>query len=158
MKEASDETRRVGGPPLGADLRLNAALLCERVLEEKDGTVSVIRIAERLKIDIAGTFPRGDKVALGIPVVLLLVFKRESEEASEYVVAVTATTPAGREIPIVETELAIVSGRGKGADLILSFTFPVTGHGLYWVSVTADEQLLTRVPIEVVVAATPTSA
>jgi hypothetical protein len=125
--------------------------MCERVLEERDGTISVVRIAERLRIDAAGEFPETNEPSVGIPIVLLLVFKRESEGASNYLIRITATSPAGRVTQIVETELVIGIGRGKGTDLILRFGFPVSGGGLYWIGVTAEDELLTRIPIDVVV-------
>jgi hypothetical protein len=131
-------------------LRLNAALICDQVLEDKDGTVSVVRIADRLTIDVVGQLPDTDEPVIRIPSTLFLVFKRETEEPSDHRVQVTITSPSGVESLGGESLFSIGRGPGEGTDLVLRFEFPVTRLGLYWVNVSADSQLLARVPIEVV--------
>jgi hypothetical protein len=136
-----------------ATLRLNAALICERVLEERDGTLSIIRIAERLAVDVTRLPSEGNEPFVHVPGVLVLVFKRDSEAATEHRIHVRGTDPSGREILNVAAPLRIAAGAGRGADLIIRLSFPVSSEGLHWVDVAADEHLLTRVPIEVVIRA-----
>jgi len=142
-------------PSDAATLRLNAALICERVLEEKDGTLSIIRIADRLAIEVAGQLSDSDEPLVRVPGVLVLVFKRDTENASEHRINVSGTDSSGREVLSVEAPLRIAAGAGQGFDLIVPLAFPVSGGGLYWVNVAADGQLLTRIPIEVVIRSRP---
>jgi hypothetical protein len=139
---------------VATDLRLNAAVLCERVLEETDGTISVIRLAEHLVIDVSRGNASGAST-IAVPTNLLLVFKRESEEPSEYQLALRVTSPTGREVTIAEIDLAIGSGYGRGIDLIIPFDFPASGAGMHWFAVWANGEVLTRMPIEVLTTKVP---
>jgi hypothetical protein len=138
------------GIPSAPTLRLNAALICEQVLEDKEGTVSVVRIADRLTIDVVGQLPASDEPVIRVPSTLFLVFRRETAKPSDHRVRLTVTSPSGVESTVGESTLKIGEGLGQGTDLVLRFEFPVSRLGLYWVNVIADDQLLARVPIEVV--------
>jgi len=59
----------IGGP------FLQIAVFCEKVLDEKDGVVSAIRIIERLKFSASGEGAPEKMPPMNIPIVLLVRFK-----------------------------------------------------------------------------------
>jgi len=132
---------------------LTAALICERVLIEKDDVLSPIRIIDRLINQtltiIAGGAPTPPEPEPD-PVTLTLFISLKSGKArGTHQVKIALEQPSGiksrpQELPV------LFEGEDKGANLILPFRIKPDPEGLYWFHILLDDELLTRIPLRVI--------
>ena len=125
---------------------LNSAVLCERVLQEQDGTASLIRIVDRIIVFASGP----DEAIAPQPVGLFafLNFRSGKARGSHYVV-IQQERPSGVRQP--ETKLSVLfEGEDRGVNLIVSLNVVADEEGLHWFDIGLDEMFVTRVPLRVV--------
>ncbi len=131
-----------GGPYLAA------AVLCEKVLQEKDGVVSAIRLVDRFVITASGAQPPGQMPKINLAMTALIIFKSGDARGSR-TVAIKPIMPSGRVLP--ETLLPMfLEGDDRGANLIANIKLEVSEEGLYWFEVSCNDDFVTRVPLRVV--------
>lgn len=142
------EADEVGEAPPGGPY-IAAAFLCERILDEKDGVLSAIRIIDRFLVSVHG--PLG-VVPTELPprvlsFVLLLSF-RSGAARGRHTVTLRPEKPSGQRMD--ETSFPVLfEGEDRGANLILPTEFEVNEEGLYWFDVLVDGRLMTRIPMRV---------
>lgn len=126
---------------------LQIAAICERVLEERDGVMSVIRMVDRFTID-AGPDDPPDMQPRILPLMVLIIFKAGAATGS----AVVGIQPEGPDgIKRAKIELPVLfEGEDRGVALRLNIALEVPVAGLYWFDVTVDRELSTRIPVRVV--------
>lgn len=122
------------------------AVFCERVLEEKSGVLSIIRIIDRINLSAAADAP---ETMPEFPLKLTAVVSIKSGFLKgKYTVTVKPQTPSGESLPPVELPI-LLEGDDRGANLVLRFAFNVKEEGLYWFDVLVQGTLLTRVPLRI---------
>ena len=126
---------------------LAAALLCESVLQEKDGRLSVIRINNRITIT-AGTGAPEKMPPSTISATALISFRAGFARGS-YSVRLQPITPSGKRLPEVSLPI-LLEGDDRGQNLILPIRLQAAEEGLYWFDVRLNERLLTRIPLRLV--------
>lgn len=127
---------------------VTAALFCERILQEKDDTLSVMRVADKLTLQVPpGGFPEGIKPA--IPVIFFLSLK-SGPVVGQRNVTIRAIKPGGRPAKEVQTLPINFLGQDQGQNYIVNIMLGVEEFGLYWFEVVFDEQVLTRTPLMIV--------
>lgn len=129
---------------------LNAALLCERVLNEKDGVLSVVRIIDRLTITV---FASGTAAPETLPpgivnVQALVIFKAGLFKGSAPV-RLVINSPSGQVIGESSADV-FFEGDDRGVNLISQLQLQVHEEGLHWVDVHCLGQLFTRIPLRVI--------
>lgn len=125
---------------------LAAALLCEKVLVEKDEVLSAIRIVDR----IIHTARAEIMPPLNVDLRLLLVFKSGPAHGSRNV-TVRLAQPSGRVQQPVMLPIFLEGGDGdRGANLLIEVRFQALEDGLYWFDILLNEELITRVPLRIV--------
>ena len=126
---------------------LAAALFCEKVLQEKDGVLSLIRVVDRI---IHGGGPAAPERMPPITANLALVIALKSGFArGSYAVTVQPTTPSGRGLPAT-TLPVLLEGEDRGANLLGNLALQLEEEGLYWFDILFERRLLTRIPLRVV--------
>jgi hypothetical protein len=129
------------------------AAFCERVLEEKDGVLSLIRIIDRLTHTATGADAPSDMPPLNYQMSLVLALKNGQARGS-HDLRVVRELPSGireeSEAPTFRIPFEGEGDRGQNLVLQLQLTFPL--EGLYWFDVFLDDQVLTRIPFRVVYA------
>jgi hypothetical protein len=125
---------------------LAAAFLCERVLQEKDDVLTAIRIIDTLYVSIPPNLPPEAKPV--IQITALLGFKKASpsSEIEKHQATVRLRSPLGKEIPENSRDLFFQPGDIAGANLILNINMEVEEFGLFWLDVSVDGELVTRIP------------
>ena len=135
---------------------LNMAFICERVLQERDGVISAIRIIDRLThaipggdVDVMAPFP--------YQFTLLLGFK-SGEALGNYQISIQPIRPEGNEkmaaaVYTVNFETPADRGVGICANMQIQFDVP----GLWWFDVYLTElsglkliRRVTRIPLRIV--------
>jgi len=129
---------------------LAAALLCEKVLVEKDEVLSAIRIVDRIVHTARGASAPELMPPLNVDLRLLLVFKSGPAHGSRNV-SVRLAQPSGRVQQPVLLPIFLEGGDGdRGANLLIEVRFQALEDGLYWFDILLNEELITRVPLRIV--------
>jgi hypothetical protein len=137
---------------------LTAALLCEKVLLEKDGSVSVIRIADRITLQMQG--PPGTNLAglatqpSGIdPVpifnITCLVALKSGPAVGDYTLRLRFKAPSGKEQADPIEQPVTLKGKDHGQNCVIQLYIVAQEEGLHWIQVMLDDMELTRIPLVV---------
>jgi hypothetical protein len=153
-------------PELDQGPYLAAAILCETLLREEGGVLSLIRVIDQVTI----TAPQ-EVLASGQPIpyktVLVISFRAGAFEgpatigyravgpSGTVVVGPSGVTTERRDYPV------LFEGRSRGPNTGVNFnveiTLGLTEPGPYWFDIFLDDERVTRVPLQVVLEQTPSS-
>ncbi len=140
-------------PEEGGGPFLQAAFICERVLQEADGVVSAIRIIDRLFVQPGP----GQQAAAAMPAVLmshtLLVTFKSGSARGRFTAKLVFRGPSGLKLQEVSVPV-LLEGEERGANLIIPYHIQVDQEGLYWFDVYFEGKLMTKIPFRVVYQAT----
>jgi hypothetical protein len=137
-------------PDFGPGPYLVGALLCERVLTEKDNVKSLIRLLD--KIVVTATGPEAPEVMspFNHSMTIWVAMKRGSDGRSRRVV-VTGVEPPSQVRTVLFDQVVDFSGDiGSGIDVLGNIVLHAEQPGLHWFDVHIDERLITRMPLLVV--------
>lgn len=124
---------------------VTAALLCEKVLQEKDESLTLIRIADRVQYRLEGV-PEGLKPVIQIQG---LVSVKSGPVIGDHTIRIVVERPSGQRKE-VHTQPIKLLGKDQGQSLILTIGLGVETDGVYWFDVIFDDdELLTRIPLTV---------
>ena len=127
---------------------LIVAAFCEQVIEDKSGVISLIRIVDRLTVDV-----RGSNVPEDMPVQTLnwtlFISLKSGEVGGSYPIRIEPVLPSG-ETRRSFTMSAHLGGGNLGQNIFSRIVMPLPMPGVYWFRIYFDEELLTQVPIEVI--------
>lgn len=129
---------------------ISAAFFCERVLHEKDGVASYIRVIERCTITGA---------ADSIPVTLintnLVINLTAGIYSGRAKIVITPLSPSGKQLPSLAIPVNFEGDDVRGIEIKIPVALPVEEQGVYWFEISvliSDEKpvVLTRIPLRVV--------
>ena len=130
--------------PLAPSLRIGA--LCERVLEEKDGTLSIIRLIDRVIItaegkDVPKELPPGQ-----VPLTAIMSWFNGlgNYEARIHVDFPDSSSFESPTLPFYLDSL------DKVQNLIVRLVLPVKRPGVYWFNFVLGDEIKSRVPLRVI--------
>ena len=129
---------------------LTAALFCERVLDEKDGVKSLIRVIDRLVIQAHGsgapeTMPPFTRELIGV-----LMFK-SGEARGPVLIRATLTEPSGlTRLEDAWRGTVHFEGGTRGHTVTLRMNMTFDAPGAYWFNLYIADRLTTRMPYEVI--------
>lgn len=133
-----------------------AALLCERVLQESDGSLTAVRTADMLTVTPVGEpIPEGATLVGAAPRLFLLLSFRGGTLGSKHVVTLTGHSPSGatETFPPMEGELTTtVPGAVPGFNFIVQVQAGWQHQGVYWFEVRLDGRRVSVVPLLLVIA------
>lgn len=116
---------------------IRAAILCERVLCEVDGSLSAIRITH------------GGHVGGSTSLVMLLMLVRGDVAPGQSIALLQIQDPTGEFIATKQIVLDLDRGGPEQASsLVIDLTFEPSSIGVYWFRICwgVDQRVLTRVP------------
>lgn len=133
------------------------ATLCERVLTEGDGVLSIIRIVDRLIQTATGPEPpeQMPPFLVGDRDLRMVIALKSDQARGRVTVKIVVEDPSGARIPVGESDVTLQPGN-LGANFNIGLNFAVQHEGVYWFDVllggprNQQDQLMTRVPLEVV--------
>jgi len=130
---------------------VNAAFFCEKVIEDKEGVISAIRIVDRLTNTVVGpgALPEMPPMLMQLTLVVTL---RSGSARGRSEVRITVERPSGFRADLASALSVFLEGEDRGANLILNLGLTFTEEGLYWFDVYVDEALATRVPLRTIYA------
>ncbi|SRR6266851_4893731 len=125
-----------------------AALVCEKVLQEKDDVPSIIRIVDTFTVTVPPDLPADAKS--GIQITGFLAFKKASlsTEPEKHHVAIRVRSPSGKEGPLQRVDLLLKAEPFAGTNVTLNMSHPIGEFGLFWIDVFLDdeEEPITQIP------------
>lgn len=129
---------------------LTAALLCEKVLQEQDGALSVIRVIDQVTHTAAGADVPQQMPAFILSLTALIALKA-GQARGRYAVKLRPEDPSGTQLGTMEMPVQF-QGEPSGANLVLEINLQVGLEGRYWfdvlfVAAPGEERLLTRIPL-----------
>ena len=133
--------------PINGGPYLIAALLCEKILQEKDETVSIIRMIDRVTLTAQASLSPETLPPTPFNLSALISFKSGSARG-RHTVKWRIETPSGIKLP--EQLLPVLfEGEDRGVNLILNINIVVDQEGVYWFDVLLEDQLITRIPLRI---------
>lgn len=124
------------------------ALICERVLEEKDGVISPVRVIDRIMVH-PPTGPHASSTMPGVPLDLRLVISLKSGSArGRSTITLRPEKPSGVRMDAIGFPV-LLEGEDRGVNLIVNLGLQVEEEGLYWFDVLFEDELLSRIPLRV---------
>lgn len=134
---------------------LISAMLCDQVIEGKDGALSAIRIVDKIILAEVGPglqapagLPAGARIGPHQIQFTLLVVLKSGDFRGRGKVGVVPVAPSGKALGRRDVEVELHGG-GHGVNVIVRGAFPPTEYGLYWFDVYFNDRPLTRSPLEV---------
>ena len=124
---------------------IQLAALCERVLQEQDGVVSLIRVVDRYTIQE----PQKGKPPAPIQPTAVILFKA-GFATGKYYIKLKMHTPSGKILP--EQEFPILfEGNDRGAGIVAVMNLVLEEEGLYWIDVNLQDAAapVTRIPLRI---------
>lgn len=144
----SDQSRKeikmdgIGGP------FLQMAVFCEKVLQEKDGVMSAIRIVDRFMHTLSGAQAPDSMPPLRIDVSLLIGIKSGNFRGKKQL-KITPTAPSGQVLPGFSGPI-LLQGDDHGAAIVVRYLFEAKEEGLYWFTLELDGEFLTKLPLRII--------
>jgi hypothetical protein len=126
---------------------LSTAVLCERVLEERDGVVTLVRLIDRFTIVSQG--PEAPATLPPTPIGLTaVVWLRSGEARGSQTLKIRPELPSGQSLDAVQLTVHF-EGEERGTRSVFTLNLVAEQEGLYWFDVLLDDTLLTRIPFRV---------
>jgi hypothetical protein len=126
---------------------LQVAVLCEKVLQEATGTLSAIRIVDRVTATAQSQGAPETMPPVNISLTALIVF-RSGDAKGTYAVTLQPVFPSGLKPQYISAPI-LLEGEDRGAHLIFDLNFQAREEGLYWFDVSIKGELVTRIPLRV---------
>ncbi len=142
LQEEMDMQNSVGGP------FLQAAVFCEKVLDEKDGAISAIRIIDRLTFTATGANAPEKMPPMPLSITLLVRFK-SGDATGKHELKVKPVSPSGKELPVF-TFPFVLGGGELSANMILGYSAKFGEPGVYWFEVMIGDKLYTKVSLNII--------
>ena len=134
---------------------LQFACLCEKVLQESDGVMSLIRVVDQVMQTATGTEVPDQMPPFVIENLKLVIALKGGKARGRYAVKIRPEDPSGSQLPTFEMAVHF-EGANRGVNMISDLRFAVQLEGLYWFDVLFapgkghEDVLLTRIPLEVI--------
>jgi len=124
---------------------IQVAGLCDQVIEDKTGALSLIRIIDT----ITHTEARPDAPMEMPPVTYqlkMIIMLKSGRARGRHELKIIPQLPSGEDkSPFSRT--VHMEGEERGVNTIINMVFTFTMEGLYWFNVYLGDSLLTRVPL-----------
>ena len=126
---------------------LIVAAICERVLQEKDETISMVRMIDRLAVTV-NALGSPEAMPPTVASITILISLKSGKARGRSTIKLRPEAPSGLKLPD-QLLPVLFEGEDRGVNLILNLSLLVDQEGVYWFDVLLEEQLLTRIPLRI---------
>jgi hypothetical protein len=127
---------------------VNSAFICEKLLEERDGVKTAVRIIDRVNRSISGPSAPEEMPRFTWSGFLLLRLKA-GKATGKHKIVVRMQDPKGQEGPEFIQSILLEGGPDRGIDFVMNLALSLDHEGVYWLNFYFEEFLLTRTPLRV---------
>lgn len=135
---------------------IQLAAICERVIEGKDGTLSLIRI-----IDMWTSVAVGPETSTNLPpfdlFATFVLGLKAGAALGRFTYSLELCTPSGQRLALNTFDATFRGGQGEGVNIVSELRLPILEEGLHWLDVVqqvpeieGSSTLLSRAPLQVV--------
>lgn len=124
---------------------LKLGTICERVLQETDGVLSLIRIVDRFMITITGKEPP-DQLPEGL---LLTIVMSWVGGLGHHEAAFNIISPGGETQPSPRSWSFTLDAINQGRNIIVTLPVRIRKAGVYWIEFILNDQVKSRIPFQV---------
>jgi len=121
-----------------------AATICEKLLQERDNVLSIIRMVDVFNVPKP---PTPDAI-LHLPLTGIVAFRSGGVKGTR-AVRVYGVSPIRKRKKILDVKVEFLGGN-SGSNIRLDIIFAVKSEGQHWLDVYVDKLLVTRVPVMIV--------
>jgi hypothetical protein len=130
---------------------LAAAVICEKVVTDKENVATLVRIVDTLNVvpldaPVAGSAVTTPLMSIS-PLALFISFKSGDAKGKRHL-EVFAISPGGKKERIAESDTFFI-GQEQGVNVTLHLAPPLGDPGLHWFDVRLDGALMAKVPLRV---------
>lgn len=122
-------------------------VICERVLQEKDDVLSLIRIVDKFTITITGKEPP-DQLPEGVKV--LTIAMSWAGGLGRHEAAFNIISPGGETQPSPRSWTFTLDALNRGHNIIVTLPVRITKAGVYWVEFILNGAAKSRTPFQVI--------
>jgi hypothetical protein len=124
---------------------LKFGTICERVLEEKDGVLSLIRIVDKFTLTITGKEPPGQlpRVVRLLTIIMSWVGGLGSHEAAFNIIS-----PGGEIQQSPRSWSFTLDAINQGHNIIVTLPVSMAKEGVYWIEFILNDQVKSRIPFQ----------
>jgi len=126
---------------------VHLAVLCERVLREADGVISLIRVIDRITHTERSPDAPEEMPEVHYPLFLAVNLKSGTARG-RHNITITPEQPSGETLQPITVSVNM-EGEGKGINIGSRIDIPYKLEGLHWFNIQFDNQIITRIPLEV---------
>ncbi len=126
---------------------IQVAGLCEQVIEDKTGALSLIRIIDTITHTEARPDAPTDMPPVTYPMKMVIMLKA-GRARGRHELKIVPEMPSG-ELKQSFVQSVQMEGEERGVNHIINMVFTFTMEGLYWFNIYLDDSLLTRIPLRV---------
>lgn len=128
---------------------LCAAIFCERALEEKDNTLSLIRIVDRVTRTVMSQSPPKKMEPFGYNLSLVIILKTgENHGTTE--IEIIPSKPDNSKLSAWQQTINLEQPSYKGGNIVANISIQFDQPGVWWFEVWINRQLRTKIPLEVI--------
>jgi len=125
------------------------AALCENVIEDKHGVLSLIRVVDEFTITAQGP-DVPDALPEGRLQVKLVISLKSGSAKGRHKLQIVPWLPSGQLGNPLATVPLNLDGGHRGQNVIMDLHYEVKDEGTHWLNVVLnDDQVLTRIPLHV---------
>lgn len=126
---------------------IQMAGLCEQVIEDTTGALSLIRIIDTITHTEARPDAPVEMPPVTYPMKMVIMLK-SGRARGRHELKMVPELPSG-EVKPAFTRSVQMEGEERGFNNIVNMVFTFTMEGLYWFNVYLDDSLLTRIPLRI---------
>lgn len=138
-------------PPLDYGPYIATAVFAEKVLEEKDGVNSLIRIVDRVQVAVK-TPKEGGELPIVPHNLLLYLSLKCGQERGSHQLEFQPIKPDGTRLSIMKQSIHFEGPDFRGVNLIVRTTIAIDREGTWWFEIKHRGSILTKVPLDVIYA------
>ncbi len=126
---------------------IQLAGLCEQVIEDKTGVLSLIRIIDTITHTEARPDAPAEMPHVTYPMKMVIMLK-SGHARGRHELKMIPELPSG-EVKPPFTRSVQMEGEEQGFNNVINMLFTFAMEGLYWFNVYLDDSLLTRIPLRI---------
>ena len=121
--------------------------LCDQVIEDKTGALSLIRIIDTITHTEARPDAPVEMPPVTYPMKMVIMLK-SGRARGRHELKIVPQLPSGEtKAPLIRS--VQMEGEERGVNNIINMLFTFTMEGLYWFNIFLDDSLLTRIPLRI---------
>ena len=126
---------------------IQMAGLCEQVIEDKTGVLSLIRIIDTITHTEARPDAPVEMPPVTYPMKMVIMLKSGRARGRQEL-KIIPELPSGEAKPPLTRSIQM-EGEERGTNNIINMLFTFTMEGLYWFNIYLDDSLLTKIPMRI---------